>query len=188
MRVPIEVIKQRMQVHQYRGGLLGAARQLYASEGLLGFYRGFQATIQREIPFACLQYPLYESLKGWWRERRGEINPWQAALCGSVAGGITAILTTPLDVIKTRIILAPRRGSHPMTGASAAAAATDETANWLTPSSASPWRALGRLWREGGIARLFAGAGPRTLWISLGGFIFFGAYEKAKRILHPHPQ
>lgn len=180
--MPIEVIKQRMQVHQYRGTLLGAARQLYAGEGLLGFYRGFQATIQREIPFACLQYPLYESLKGWWRGRRGEVKPWQAALCGSVAGGITAVLTTPLDVIKTRIILAPQRSSH-VAGAAAAAAA-NKTANWLISSSASPWRALGQLWREGGLARLFAGMGPRTLWISLGGFIFFGAYEKAKRILH----
>lgn len=175
MRVPIEVIKQRMQVHQYRGSLLDAARQVYVGEGLLGFYRGFQATIQREIPFACLQYPLYEALKGQWQRRRGEIRPWQAALCGSVAGGVTAVLTAPLDVIKTRIILASRK--------SAAGAA--EAARWLAPSSASPWRALGWLWQEGGIARLFAGVGPRTLWISLGGFIFFGAYEKAKRILHP---
>lgn len=177
MRVPIEVIKQRMQVHQYQGSLVAAARQVYASEGLLGFYRGFQATIQREIPFACLQYPLYEALKKSWQSRRGEISSWQAALCGSVAGGLTAVLTTPLDVIKTRIILAQRRGTG-VVGA-------DDAARWLAPSSASPGRALGRLWREGGMARLFAGVGPRTVWISLGGFIFFGAYEKAKRILHP---
>ena len=31
--------------------------------------------------------------------------------------------------------------------------------------------------------RLFAGIVPRVTWISIGGFIFFGAYEKSKEIL-----
>ena len=29
----------------------------------------------------------------------------QSALCGSIGGGISAALTTPLDVIKTRVML-----------------------------------------------------------------------------------
>ena len=32
--------------------------------------------------------------------------PWQASLCGAVAGGFSAAVTTPLDVAKTRIMLA----------------------------------------------------------------------------------
>ena len=30
---------------------------------------------------------------------------------------------------------------------------------------------------------LFAGVVPRTFWIGIGGFVFFGAYEKAKRVI-----
>lgn len=31
---------------------------------------------------------------------------------------------------------------------------------------------------------LFAGVQPRVLWIGIGGFFFFGSYEKAKSLLH----
>ena len=33
------------------------------------------------------------------------ILPYETAVCGSVAGGIAAAITTPLDVLKTRVML-----------------------------------------------------------------------------------
>ena len=36
---------------------------------------------------------------------------------------------------------------------------------------------------EEGVAGLFKGIGPRVGWITLGGFVFFGAYEKAQELL-----
>lgn len=40
-----------------------------------------------------------------------------------------------------------------------------------------------RIAREEGVGKLFAGIQPRVMWISVGGFIFFGCYEETKKIL-----
>ena len=42
---------------------------------------------------------------------------------------------------------------------------------------------LSTIYREEGGMALFSGLGPRVGWITLGGFVFFGAYEKAQDLL-----
>ena len=121
VRVPAEVIKQRTQA-----GILGAGNvstswsnllyllQNQSGEGVLrGLYRGWNTTILREIPFTMIQFPLYEYLKKLWgsHEQVEQLSLLKGAICGSVAGGVAAALTTPLDVIKTRIMLSHERVS-----------------------------------------------------------------------------
>jgi len=69
-------------------------------------------------------------------------------------------VTTPLDVVKTRL---------------------------MTQSAGDEGRYKGvvdtfrRILKEEGAAALFRGIGPRVMWISLGGSIFFGAFEELSR-------
>lgn len=108
VRVPTEVIKQRMQIKQYNT-TISAVSSVLRTEGLLGFYRGFLPTVAREIPFTCIQFPLYEYFKSKYRIYKGRVvEPYEAALIGSLAGGIGAAITTPLDVCKTRIMLSSK--------------------------------------------------------------------------------
>src|SRR5947207_13401926 len=73
-----------------------------------GLYRGFGITIMREIPFTMIQFPLYEAMKRWQARsvEKPKANAFEAAVCGCISGGFAAGVTTPLDVLKTRIMLA----------------------------------------------------------------------------------
>ncbi|NXK62953.1 SAMC protein, partial [Sylvietta virens] len=162
IRVPSEVVKQRAQVSPSSSTLRILSHTLY-HEGIQGLYRGYKSTVLREIPFSLVQFPLWESLKDLWSWKQGHVvDSWQSAVCGAFAGGFAAAVTTPLDVAKTRIMLA-KAGSRIASG------------NVLA--------ALGDIWRTQGLSGLFAGVVPRMAAISLGGFIFLGTYEKTRQLL-----
>lgn len=161
--MPTEVIKQRMQTKQF-SATSAAVNHVLRTEGILGFYRGFLSTVAREIPFTCIQFPLYEYFKRSWAARKGgRIEPYEAALWGSIAGGIAAALTTPLDVCKTRIMLMQK--------------------SQITSQTPGIIATFKRIVAEEGPRVLLAGIGPRVMWISIGGSIFLGVYEKAVKTL-----
>ena len=171
VRVPTEVVKQRAQAGQHASSaaalraILGSRRDI----GVLGvwkeLYRGWGITIVREVPFTVIQFPLWELMKAQARRRREaahsaspekgdekDIGALESAVYGSIAGAIAAGLTTPLDVLKTRVMLAS--GAKP-----------------------SVRRILASIVRDEGPKVLFSGVGPRVTWISIGGAIFLGSYQ-----------
>ncbi|KAG0379175.1 hypothetical protein BGX24_001465 [Mortierella sp. AD032] len=171
VRVPTEVIKQRMQTKQFQT-TTAALKSVIHNEGILGFYRGYFSTVAREIPFTCIQFPLYEYMKKTYAlaTQRREVDPWEAAICGSIAGGIAAAITTPLDVVKTRLMLS-QRNPIGVGGAPSSAYYSGITSTFK------------RILAEEGPRALFSGVGPRVMWISIGGSIFLGVYEKVKRVI-----
>lgn len=169
--MPTEVVKSRTQTGAYgaTGGSWATAVQVLRYEGIKGFYRGFGITIAREIPFTSIQFPLYEWLKRQLSVRYldGERpNSAEAAVCGMIAGGTAAALTTPLDVVKTRVMLEARTS------------AVDGKAVPSPSILSFPPRFLNIL-RTEGLATLFSGWVPRTLHISAGGAVFLGIYDFA---------
>nr|XP_008177685.1 S-adenosylmethionine mitochondrial carrier protein isoform X2 [Chrysemys picta bellii] len=121
------------------------------------------ASFGEVIPFSLVQFPLWESLKDLWSWKQGHVvDSWQSATCGAFAGGFAAAVTTPLDVAKTRIMLAKAGSSN---------------------ASGNVLAALHSVWRSQGLPGLFAGVVPRMTAISLGGFIFLGTYDKTRSLL-----
>ncbi|KAJ5719467.1 S-adenosylmethionine mitochondrial carrier protein [Penicillium malachiteum] len=134
-------------------------------------YRGAGITIAREIPFTVLQFTMWESMKEAYSKRylrpagsgkslaETQIPASTSAMFGSVAGAIAAGLTTPLDVIKTRVMLA-RRGD----GVADAPVRVKEIVRGIAQEG------MGAFWR---------GIGPRVAWIGIGGAVFLGSYQWA---------
>lgn len=163
VRVPAEVIKQRTQTHTSNSSYqtLKIILKNENGEGIRkNLYRGWSTTLLREIPFTCIQFPLYEYLKKNWRSydsSNEKLAPWKGAVCGSIAGGVAAAVTTPLDFIKTRIMLSSKS----------------------IPTSVL----VKNIWKEEGAIIFLSGIGPRTMWISAGGAIFLGVYESVSYVL-----
>ncbi|GAB7362311.1 hypothetical protein MBLNU230_g2329t1 [Neophaeotheca triangularis] len=167
VRVPTEVVKQRAQAKQSPSSL-AALRAILAQRQTLGhaavgreLYRGWGITVLREVPFTVIQFPLWEAMKASYNGRSGrrETPALPSALFGSLSGAVAAGLTTPLDVLKTRMMLS--------TGA----------------EREGVWDLTARLWREEGARAFFKGLGPRTMWISIGGAVFLGSYQAASNAL-----
>ena len=163
VRVPTDNIKQKRQAGLF-STTQAAISHIVGSQGLRGFYVGYVSTIMREIPFSLVQFPLYEAMKRHYHShyQLSEPHPAAYAAMGSVSGSIAAALTTPMDVVKTRMML--RRGGEAAGGLGVVGT-------------------MREVYSEGGVARLFSGVGPRVLWIGLGGAVFLGGYETAKVLL-----
>lgn len=161
VRVPTEVVKQRAQASQHASSLESLKYILSQrhTKGLTGLwmelYRGWSITIMREVPFTVIQFPLWEGLKEWKRRKSGtdKVGAGESAVFGSISGAVAAAVTTPLDVLKTRMMLAREKVK-------------------VLPL-------LRQILRDSGPGAFFAGIGPRVFWISAGGAIFLGSYQWA---------
>ncbi|XP_068172239.1 mitochondrial S-adenosylmethionine carrier protein [Antennarius striatus] len=158
-RNPTEVIKQRAQASPSSSTwhiLLTTVRE----EGVRGLYRGYGSLISREVPFSLIQFPLWEYFKTLWSRKQGhKLHSWQSAVCGAFAGVMAGFCTTPLDMAKTRIMLA-KAGTSTARGRISLV--------------------IYDVWRSQGLTGVFAGCVPRVTIIGIGGFLFLGAYEKSR--------
>lgn len=63
VRVPTEVVKQRMQSGEFGGAAIGAVRSIVAREGVRGMFAGYGSFLLRDIPFDAIEFVAYEQLK-----------------------------------------------------------------------------------------------------------------------------
>ncbi|KAJ9663784.1 hypothetical protein H2201_005505 [Coniosporium apollinis] len=127
---PAEVIKQNAQMvdASKKGGPNATIQTLRRfRSNPLALWRGYTALAGRNLPFTALQFPMFERLKEGlknYRVRKGTRTGTLAesglitAISAGTAGSIAAVVTTPIDVVKTRIMLAAGDGEPEKQGKS----------------------------------------------------------------------
>jgi solute carrier family 25 S-adenosylmethionine transporter 26 len=169
--VPKDVIKQNMQSVKTAAiatgkstGLRDVVASIYKKQGLQGFYRGYRATVFRNVPGAVIRFALYEELKVIVKRKLEENGLDDRAgvayfISGSLASSFASACTTPFDVLKSRLatgVIKP--GTGPLIG-------------------------LRQIAASEGVAGLYAGVGARVLWSALFGGIGLFCFEKYKFLL-----
>lgn len=156
VRVPTEVIKTRRQVG---ASAAASVSGIIAAAGVSGLFAGYGSFLLRDLPFDAIEFAGYETMKTTWKEFNGadDVNGGEAAALGAVAGAFTGAVTTPLDVVKTRL----------MTNPDAYRGVIDCVRKTVS---------------EEGAMAMFKGLQPRVLWIGLGGGCFFSVLETARGV------
>eukprot|EP00177_Eucheuma_denticulatum_P000398 GFKZ01000689.1.p1 GENE.GFKZ01000689.1~~GFKZ01000689.1.p1 ORF type:complete len:301 (-),score=38.14 GFKZ01000689.1:145-1047(-) len=153
---PLEAAKVRVQtrvVGHWMGGV-GHGWKVWM---------GLGAQVARDVPFRLLHLMMYDRLSEEWRERKGrEVGVRDGAVLGAIVGAVVGGVTTPLDVIKTRV-MAQRPGYAKV------------YEGW--------WACASRTLKVEGPSGLCRGMGQRMVYLAASVAMFSVAYEMTKKTL-----
>jgi solute carrier family 25 S-adenosylmethionine transporter 26 len=174
VRNPSEVVKTRQQANvtgftddvsvfeSYKRVMEETGNSNESNRG--GFYTGYVENILYAYPADVLKFVVYESIvsDGY---RKQNSSPAEGAMAGALSTAIAQFVTTPLDVVRNRVM----------------ANVIDRANKDDTISDSSYLETLVQLAQREGFAGLFAGAGPRVAKAMVSGAIQFATYEQTKQ-------
>ncbi|CAN0105417.1 unnamed protein product [Ectocarpus sp. 4 AP-2014] len=171
IRTPAELLKIRSQAGLSSGSGAGfeGAKSILADEGLRGLYTGYSSNIAYAFPADAIKFLVYGVLKRSAKKAKGgaKLSTIEAAVLGSGASLAAQAVTTPLDVVRTRVMTA---------------SSDDEG------YEGGVLGALGTISREESFSALWAGINPRMARSVLSGAIQFGSYEFVKGLFGVEPR
>ncbi|KAL9104278.1 MAG: hypothetical protein Q9163_000774 [Psora crenata] len=210
---PTEVLKQNAQMVSRSPPYQGLTNRSFDGNATIialkkfnspkQLWRGYTALAGRNLPFTAIQFPMFEHLRArmhGYRRKRGlttgsllETGVVTAISAGS-AGSVAAVATTPVDVVKTRIMLSasdqPGAEEREKLAKGTKAEGTDpelemrKTQQQAARSGRAGGFVVGReILRFEGVEGLFRGGTLRALWTALGSGLYLGVYESARKFL-----
>jgi len=120
---PLEIVKIRLQMQGEMAKSSGVAPKsalhIIKQLGLFGLYKGASACLLRDVPFSAIYFTSYAHLKkDVFREGENgkKLSFVETLTAAGIAGMPAAYLTTPADVVKTRIQSEAKKGYSTYSG------------------------------------------------------------------------
>jgi solute carrier family 25 S-adenosylmethionine transporter 26 len=180
VRVPISVVKSRVQLQLYAGPLMAVRASISGPDGLGGLYAGFRATLVHDVSYATIQFALLEQVRLFADclvDGRA-LTVAENGTVGFVVGLCTASLTGPLDMIRTRLMAQTHRGARE--GGRGPVASAEH-------GRAFGYRGLFHGLRSAasadGFAMLWRGLLPRLILKSVGSSVWYTVYMTSRKRL-----
>lgn len=201
MLTPAEVLKQNAQMinsqnnQNSKSGSNAAVREVFSrfKSHPWRLWSGYTALVARNLPFTGLQFPLFEFVRSRINERRRRASSGSGdtrsqkrealieragvtGLSAGLAGSVSSLVTTPIDVVKTRVMLSAddRDGSRGQKDRKACKKSN---------------LAVGKeIFRDEGIRGLFKGGAIRSGWTALSLSLYLGLYEGGRIFLENRRQ
>lgn len=166
---PHDVVKQRLQLGRHVGAV-DCIASTWRAEGFRAFYRSLPATLAMNVPFTATLVAVNESLKLAMQVRQYDVDATLSEasgyfLCAGLSGAVAAAVTSPLDVVRTRL----QTQEAPSTAARGYLAAR--------PGIADTLRAIIRTEGARGLVR---GMLPRIFLAAPSSAISWGTYETVR--------
>ena len=180
---PLDVVKQRMQLGYYESSL-HCARTIAKEEGMRPLFLSLPVTLVTNIPFTAVMVAVNESAKEVLNPS-GHYNLPAFIASGALAGGVAAAVTTPFDVVKTRLQTQSLRpvAVEAVCGGAGICARADSA----LPKALHAYSGVGDVLRvihnQDGVAGLFRGIKPRMLVQATSAAVSWTAYESIKYLL-----
>lgn len=129
----------------------------------------------RNLPFTAMQFPVFEALKKRLLDR--ESSPLRTGVSAGVSAGaagcVAAVITTPVDVVKTKVMLYPGEGKH-------GSSSRERAGGRVQHGRKSALTVVKDVVREEGWKGLMRGGLMRGGWTAVGSGLYLGSYEAAK--------
>jgi len=144
---PMELSKIKGQMKAKTGesyNFISDLSKKVKTEGIKSIYRGWTATLARDIPWSFIYFPMYALLRDLGLKELGFPGNFAA---GWLSGGIASVVCTPMDVIKTR--LQKPRGQN------------------KTKINLGYLECTKEIYKNEGMATFFKGSGPRFICVGI---------------------
>ena len=161
--VPIDVIKERMQVmsatqaYHYKNSL-DAVRQIFKTDGLRGMYRGYGATVLAFGPFTGISLATYDKLKHMLGLYDKKIGVKESILLSATSGMVAGIATNPIDIVKVRLQV------QRMQDAGSKTALSEKILNASAFGYKNVVDGLRKMVKEEGVLSLYKGVSARVMF------------------------